>query len=110
MRPIKFLGKRTDRDEFVIGEAVGLGGNSIGCWVSSYGNWELRWYPVEPESIAQFVGRDKDGREVYEGDTLVDADGNKHVARLESVTQNPDTAEFHLWTCPSKLKLTEAQS
>ena len=68
------------------------------------------WCEVYPDSVVQLVGYDADGREVYEGDTLVDADGNKHVARLESVTQNPDTAEFHLWTCPSKLKLTEAQS
>ena len=82
MRPIKFLGKRTDRDEFVIGEAVGLGGNSIGCWVSSYGNLELRWYPVEPESIAQFVGRDKDGREVYEGDILVDELEQEYTAEI----------------------------
>ena len=82
MRTIKFLGKRTDRDEFIIGEAVGLGGNSIGCWVSSYGNWELRWYPVEPESIAQFVGRDKDGREVYEGDILVDELEQEYTAEI----------------------------
>ena len=82
MRPIKFLGKRTDIDEFIIGEAVDLGGNSIGCWVRVYGDWELRWYPVEPESIAQFVGYDKDGREVYEGDILVDKEGNGFTARL----------------------------
>ena len=82
MRKIKFLGKRTDRDEFIIGEAVGLGGNSIGCWVSSYGNWELRWYPVEPESIAQFVGRDKDGREVYEGDVLLDELEQEYTAEI----------------------------
>lgn len=82
MRTIKFLGKRTDRDEFIIGSAVGLGGNSIGCWVSSYGNWELRWFPVEPESIAQFVGRDKDGREVYEGDVLIDELEQEYTAEI----------------------------
>ena len=82
MRTIKFLGKRTDRDEFIIGEAVGLGGNSIGCWVSSYGKWELRWFPVEPESIAQFVGRDKDGREVYEGDVLIDELEQEYTAEI----------------------------
>lgn len=105
-RPIKFLGKRTDRDEFIIGEAVGLGGNSIGCWVSSYGNWELRWYPVEPESIAQFVGHDKDGREVYEGDILVDKEGNGFTARL--VCRVLDDEGFLLDIPLEQLKLTEA--
>lgn len=99
MRKIKFLGKRTDRDEFIIGEAVGLGGNSIGCWVSSYGNWELRWYPVEPESIAQFVGRDKDGREVYEGDVLVDELEQEYTAEIYD---RPEKIR--------SLKLKEAQS
>ena len=81
-RPIRFRGKRTDRDEFIVGSAVGLGENSIGCWVSSYGNWELRWYPVDPDSIAQFVGYDCDGREVYEGDTI-EFNGGTYTARLE---------------------------
>ena len=31
---------------------------------------------VYPDSVAQLVGYDVDGKEIYEGDTLVDKDGN----------------------------------
>ena len=81
-RPIRFRGKRTDRDEFIVGSAVGLGENSIGCWVSSYGNWELRWYPVDPDSIAQFIGYDCYGREVFEGDKIISEYSDEVVVRL----------------------------
>lgn len=64
---------------------------------------------VDPDSVAQLVGFDCDGREVYEGDILVDTGGNEHVARLESTAQNTDTAELHFWTYPSKLKIKENQ-
>ena len=31
---------------------------------------------VLPQSVSQLVGYDVDGKEIYEGDTLVDKDGN----------------------------------
>lgn len=37
-------------------------------------------YLVDPESIAQFVGYDEDGKEVYVGDELVDGWGNVYYA------------------------------
>lgn len=39
------------------------------------------WQRVHPESIAQLVGYDADGREVYEGDIVVD-DIAEYVAHL----------------------------
>lgn len=38
-------------------------------------------YEVDPESVAQFVGYDKTGREVYEGDVLITRSGFEYQAR-----------------------------
>ena len=35
---------------------------------------------VDPETLAQMVGYDKNSTEIYEGDKLVDKFGRKHVA------------------------------
>ncbi|MBR3747139.1 MAG: hypothetical protein IKP64_00330 [Selenomonadaceae bacterium] len=40
------------------------------------------WFEVEPDSVAQLVGYDSDGREVYEGDTI-EFNGGTYTARLE---------------------------
>lgn len=39
-------------------------------------------YTVAPDSVAQLVGYDVDGKEVYEGDTLTDILGNEYTARI----------------------------
>ena len=39
-------------------------------------------YEVEPDSIAQLVGYDKDGNEIYEGDTVIDEFGHEVAAKL----------------------------
>ncbi|MBQ6006580.1 MAG: hypothetical protein IJL14_10085 [Selenomonadaceae bacterium] len=41
------------------------------------GEWE-----VEPDSVAQFVGYDRNGKEVYEGDTLIDELEQEYIARI----------------------------
>ena len=50
---------------------------------------------------------DKHGKEVFEGDTLTDEQGNEYVAHLVAVTQNPATAEWQFISSPSKLTLKE---
>ena len=64
---------------------------------------------VYPESVAQLVGHDINGREVYEGDLLIDEAGIEHTALLSSVHQD-EQAKFFFWEYPSRLKLKEAQS
>ena len=43
---------------------------------------------VDPDSIAQFVGYDVDGNEVYEGDKLVDSKDNEFIAELWAMGTN----------------------
>lgn len=38
---------------------------------------------VDPETVAQMVGHDKDGAEIYEGDKLVDNLGREHIATIQ---------------------------
>lgn len=63
------------------------------------------WHRVKRDSVAQFVGVDSDGREVYEGDVLIDLSGEAWTAALGSYARN----EFGLATYNfEKLTLKEA--
>lgn len=45
---------------------------------------------VDPDTIAQLVGYDKHGREVYEGDELTNADGKIYIAHWETAYRSAD--------------------
>ena len=40
------------------------------------------WHRVAPDSVAQFIATDRNGYEVYEGDPVKFADGNRCKANL----------------------------
>lgn len=75
MRVIKFRGRVIDSDKrdggrIVFGSLVDHG-ESKHCpryWI--YPLEGDRNFPVDPDSIAQLVGYDKHGNEIYEGDTV----------------------------------------
>ncbi|MBR1806190.1 MAG: hypothetical protein IJ774_07385 [Selenomonadaceae bacterium] len=68
-RPIKFRG-RTCGNVMVFGDLRHVGSTAV-----------IDDTAVYEDSIAQLVGYDADGREVYEGDTIVD-DIAEYVAHL----------------------------
>jgi len=70
MRPIKFRG-RNDSGKFVYGDLTHVAG------MISIGGWH-----VDRKSVAQLVGYDKDGNELYEGDILVDELEQEYTAEI----------------------------
>lgn len=74
MRKIKFRGRRAD-GYVVFGDLIHQGDKYfIEHWVPDL--------EVEPESVAQLVGIDSNGKEVYEGDEVVDKFVEKYLAQL----------------------------
>ncbi len=99
-RTIKFRGKRIDNGEFVYGDLqthfrtdgktkvfVIRTWERLDDWVVVVPNKSVivaEYYerPVEPDSVAQLVGYDSAGNEVYEGDVVIGEYGDEVVARL----------------------------
>ena len=91
-RPIKFRGRATTLEvgKMVYGDLIQSGGEA------SIFDGTHRFY-VDPNTVAQLVGYDKDGREIYEGDKVVSEYGDSVIARLVD-------------NLPPKAKFKEAQS
>lgn len=68
MRQIKFRGIDIETGAIRYGYLVVYDDTGHSHWLHPTGG--ERNYPVKPDSIAQLVGYDKDGKEVYEGDIL----------------------------------------
>ena len=76
MRPIKFRG----RDAYGKLHYGDLWQRTDGMILFDHD--ETVWQRVHPESIAQFVGRDANNREVYEGDVLIDELEQEYTAEI----------------------------
>ena len=79
MQTIKFRGKSKYSDKIIFGD-FNHGKENV------YVDDE----PVYPESVAQLVGYDADGNEVYEGDQLIRLDGVIGFFAPDVVTDYPD--------------------
>lgn len=100
MREIKFRGKRIDDGLLVCGNCLHQYSNGKVA-ISHVTKLALTF--VEPDSIAQLVGYDKDGREIYEGDIVTDKNGRERTASL--VAAGTDSKGFHFkWDKDFELK------
>ena len=92
MRKIKFRGRiakdhveNWKHGEIICGSLMVFADDPIaGCthWIIDEKSKPYRNYPVDEDSIAQLVGVDSAGNEVYEGDTIVLQNGAEYVAKL----------------------------
>ena len=101
MRQIKFRGK-TPEGKFVYGDFVqhGPSENKPGI-IDDEGFYR----EVDPDTVAQLVGCDKNGKEVYEGDTVIEKyfDGEVHerIACFKNMTQVSEDAEYCFSSYPA---------
>ena len=76
MRTIKFRGKRLDNGELIYGDILHYG--KYETCIRSYlfpDKNSFSTLPVDSNSVAQLVGYDKNGKEIYSDDTVVNAYG-----------------------------------
>lgn len=100
MRPIKFRGIDWETGEYVYGDLI-------------QGNYDEVCPRIKPrkkkaryvKDVAQLVGYDANGKEVYEGDTVIEeyvsGKRQENIAPLVSMTQVPETAEFFFFPFPA---------
>ena len=103
MRPIKFRARGIDGETY-FGDVYHFK-KVVGIHVCGDGTFE-----VIPESIAQLVGYDKDGNEVYEDDEVVDENGLTGTALLVSEVMGRKNGQFWFVPCKPNFKLKEVQS
>lgn len=98
MKKIKFRGKSLKTGEFVYGGAIQ---NEKQFMITNL-DFDEEGYPypnftdVEPESVAQLIGYDKNGKEIYSDDKVNVDDGYRIYACWIGYEQMGDT--FENWT------------
>lgn len=124
MKTIKFRGKSKYSGKFVYGGLYD-GGNQYyivnvyyeGKASSNFEEMFTELEPIYPETIAQLVGYDANGNEVYEGDKFTDKIGHTFTARLQPqgfcedghicFDWMPDRYDFQVFTFPDDFDVEE---
>ncbi len=96
MRPIKFRGREYKTGKYIFGTNYAYfpegAFGTIFQPVATIGNFNQASTVVDLDSVAQLVGYDKNEKEVYEGDTLIDENGFETVVDYRD---NPDFVHLH---------------
>lgn len=80
MNTIKFRGKDQRGNTFYGSYDQNMG--------AIFDNQYAAVYAVEKNSVQQFVGFDSDGRELYDGDNVIDSHGDSYTVRLAPILEN----------------------
>ena len=89
MREIKFRGRDVETGELVFGSLVEYEGGKYRFWINPLEG--DRNYPVEPDTVAQLIGVDKNGKEIFEGDAVIRVGGDEDFDEEKAF---PMTATF----------------
>lgn len=89
MREIKFRGRDIETGKLVFGSLVEYEGGKYRFWINPLEG--DRNYPVDPESVAQLIGVDRNGAEIFEGDTVIRIGGDEDFDEEKAF---PMTATF----------------
>ena len=84
---IKFRGKGTNTGKWYYGYYYEDNGISVILRVDGENLYHTK---VIPDSVQQFIGYDKNGNEIYDGDLVIDSDGYEHFANLVTVNDDGD--------------------
>lgn len=103
--PIRFRGKCVDTGEYVYGDFVHRGPLESKPGIIDDEDF---YNEIDPDSVAQLCGYDRDGNEVYEGDILVGTYNNEWTAVLVHAPVTDDDFQIIVPTKIFTLKVAES--